>query len=324
MKSILITGASGFIGSFIVEEALQRGMEVWAAVRETSSRRYLTDERIHFITLDFSSKEVLKEAMSGHRWDYIVHAAGATKCLKKEDFYRVNTDGTRHFADAVMELGIEPERMVFMSSLSAYGAIRESYPYCDIREDDMPVPNTTYGDSKMKAEQYLDTYAQRLHLITLRPTGVYGPREKDYLMMADSIRHHIDFAVGFRPQEITFVYVRDLVLAVFLALGKGQDGRKYFISDDKVYCSQDFSRLIRKRLGDPFVLRITAPVWVLWIVCIISGFIGKITGRMSALNKDKFNILRQRNWRCDITPAKEELGYAPQYDLERGVNEWLG
>ncbi|MBS5613960.1 MAG: NAD-dependent epimerase/dehydratase family protein, partial [Prevotella buccalis] len=88
--SILITGASGFVGSHLVDEALQRGMEVWAAVRPSSSRRYLQDERIHFIELDFSSEERLVQQLEGHAFDYVVHAAGVTKCVHPDDFHRVN------------------------------------------------------------------------------------------------------------------------------------------------------------------------------------------------------------------------------------------
>jgi dihydroflavonol-4-reductase len=85
---ILVTGASGFIGSYIVEEALRQGMETWAAVRPTSSRKYLQDERIHFINLNLSSEEELEKELAPHEFDYIVHAAGATKCLHAEDFYK--------------------------------------------------------------------------------------------------------------------------------------------------------------------------------------------------------------------------------------------
>ena len=112
-EKILITGASGFIGSFIVEEALRRGMETWAVVRRTSSREYLQDERIHFIELDFSSVDKLKEQLSGHQFDYVVHAAGVTKCLNKEDFFRVNRDGTRNFVQALQELNQPLERFRF-------------------------------------------------------------------------------------------------------------------------------------------------------------------------------------------------------------------
>ena len=93
---ILITGASGFIGSFIVEEALRRGFETWAAVRSSSSRQFLTDNRIHFIELDFSSETQMTEQLTGLQFDYIVHAAGVTKCLDKADFHRINTEGTQH------------------------------------------------------------------------------------------------------------------------------------------------------------------------------------------------------------------------------------
>ena len=90
-KRILVTGASGFIGSFIVEEALRRGMQVWAAVRKSSSRQYLQDERIRFFELNLSSESELKEQLKDVRFDYVVHAAGVTKCLHKEDFHRINT-----------------------------------------------------------------------------------------------------------------------------------------------------------------------------------------------------------------------------------------
>lgn len=92
---ILITGASGFIGSFIVEEALKRGFETWAGVRATSSRRYLTDSRIHFVELNLADEGELEKQLSGHDFDYIVHAAGATKCIHKDDFFKINTGGTK-------------------------------------------------------------------------------------------------------------------------------------------------------------------------------------------------------------------------------------
>ena len=101
---ILITGASGFIGSFIVEEALKRGFETWAAVRKSSSKAFLQDEHIHFIELNLSSEEALKEQLQDHAFDYVVHAAGVTKCLNKQDFRRINTEGTKNLVDAILEL----------------------------------------------------------------------------------------------------------------------------------------------------------------------------------------------------------------------------
>ena len=326
-EKVLVTGASGFIGSFIVEEALNRDFEVWAAVRRSSSRQFLTDERIHFIELDLSSEERLKEQLKDCSFDYVVHAAGVTKCLKKEDFHRINTEGTKHLVKALVAQKIPLKRFVFVSSLSIMGAIREEQPYTEILDTDTPQPNTAYGKSKLEAEQWLQELNEELGMrheelfpyVILRPTGVYGPRERDYFMMAKSIKAHTDFAVGFKQQDITFVYVTDVVQAIFLAIEKGQTGHKYFLSDGEVYQSSTFSDLIRRELGNPWWIRITAPIWLLRIITFCGEYVGHLTGKVTALNNDKFHIMKQRNWRCDITPARLELGYEPQVKLDEGV-----
>ena len=322
---ILVTGASGFIGSFIVEEALRRGMETWAAVRGSSSRQFLKDERIHFIELNLDSQQDLQRQLAGHEFDYVVHAAGVTKCLNKDDFFRVNTEGTKNLVLALLELKMPLRRFVYISSLSVFGAIREQQPYTEIREDDTPQPNTAYGKSKLEAERWLDQINTAEALpspfpyVILRPTGVYGPRERDYFLMAKSIKQHSDFAVGYKRQDITFVYVQDVVQAVFLACEKGQTGRKYFLSDGEVYQSTTFSDHIREELGHPWWIRIKAPIWVLRIITWLGDKWGHLTGKISALNNDKYHILKQRNWRCDITPARKELGYEPHYQLKEGT-----
>lgn len=330
---ILITGASGFIGSFIVEEALNRGFETWAAVRKSSSREFLKDERIHFIELNLSSEEQLKQQLKDIQFDYVIHAAGVTKCLHKEDFFRINTEGTKNLVRALLDLQMPLKRFVYISSLSIMGAICEEQPYREIRERDKAQPNTAYGKSKLEAEQWLNSLNEKLlPYVILRPTGVYGPRERDYFMIAKSIKAHTDFAVGFKQQDITFVYVADVVQAVFLALEKGQTGRCYFLSDGEVYQSSTFSNLIRKELGNPWWIRITAPLWLLRIITFCGEYIGHMTGKVTALNNDKYNIMKQRNWRCDINPARQELGYEPKVKLEEGVrksiawykkNKWL-
>ena len=315
---ILITGASGFIGSFIVEEALRRGFETWAAVRGSSSRQFLTDSRINFIELNLSSEEQLTEQLRGLQFDYVVHAAGVTKCLDKQDFHRINTEGTQHLVRVLLALQMRIKRFVYISSLSIMGAIREQQPYTEIRESDEARPNTAYGRSKLETEEWLATIKE-LPYVVLRPTGVYGPRERDYFMMAKSIKSHTDFAVGYKQQDITFVYVTDVVQAVFLACEKGVTGRRYFLSDGEVYQSSTFSNLIRRELGNPWWIRITAPIWMLRVVTFVGEYVGRLTGKVTALNNDKYNIMRQRNWRCDIEPARRELGYEPQVKIEEGV-----
>lgn len=325
MEKILITGASGFIGSFIVEEALKCGMETWAAVRRTTSRKYLKDERINFIELNFDSQEQLQEQLKNHSFDYIVHAAGVTKCINHDDFFRVNTQGTENFVNALLALNMPVKKFVYLSSLSIFGAIREREPHLDILLSDKPKPNTDYGRSKLQAEAFLRTVKDKLNYTILRPTGVYGPRETDYFLMFQSIKRHSDFAVGYKRQDITFVYVSDVVQAVFLALKQQKSGRAYFLTDGKVYRSTTFSDLIREELGHPWWIRITAPIWVLKVITTVGDLWGKITHKITALNNDKYHILKQRNWRCDVGTAMDELGYAPQVQLEEGVKrsvEW--
>ena len=331
MEKILITGASGFIGSHIVEEALQQGYDVWAAVRRSSSREFLQDERIHFIELNLSSQQQLEEQLRSVTFDYVVHAAGATKCLHADDFFRINTEGTKNLVRALLAVGMPLKRFVFISSLSIMGAIREQQPYQEIRDTDTPQPNTAYGRSKLEAERFLDGLCGFPYVI-LRPTGVYGPREKDYFLQVKSIKGHVDFAVGFKRQDITFVYVTDVVQAVFLAMEKGQTGHRYILSDGEVDQSATFSDYVHEELGRPWWIRITAPVWVLRIVTFCGEYWGRWTKKMTALNNDKFNILKQRNWRCDIEPARRELGYEPKVKLQEGVrrsiawykeNKWI-
>ena len=326
MESILITGASGFIGSFIVEEALRRKFGVWAGVRSSSSREYLRDRKIHFLELDFAHPNELRAQLSGHKgtynkFDYIIHCAGVTKCVDKKEFDLVNYLQTKYFIDTLRELNMIPKQFIFISTLSVFGPVREK-TYDPIMESDTPSPNTAYGLSKLKTELYLQSVPGFPYVI-YRPTGVYGPREKDYYLMAKSIRQHTDFSVGFRRQDLTFVYVKDIVQAVFLGMEKQVSRRAYFLADGKVYNSRAFSDLIRKELGNPFVIRLRCPLIVLKVVSLFAEFWAKRRNKASTLNSDKYRIMKQRNWQCDITPAVKELGFSPEYDLERGVKETI-
>ncbi len=321
---ILITGASGFIGSFLVEEGLRRGDEVWAGMRHSSSRRYLQDKRIRFVELDFSRPSALSDQLSLHQqiygtWDVVIHCAGVTKCLHKDDFMQGNYLYTKHFVEALQALEMVPKQFIYVSSLSVFGPIREK-EYTPIREEDTPAPNTAYGESKLESERYLQGLPQFPYVL-FRPTGVYGPREKDYFLMAKSIKQHLDFAVGYKRQDLTFIYVKDLVKAIYLSVDKRVVRRAYFVSDGNVYTSRAFSDLIQKELGNPYVIHIKCPLFILKVVSLLAEKVAAQLGKSSTLNGDKYKIMKQRNWQCDISPLVNELGYRPDYNLERGVKE---
>lgn len=322
--SILITGASGFVGSFIVQEALRRKFGVWAGIRSSSSKKYLQEKKIHFLELDFAHPNELRAQLSGHKgtynkFDYIIHCAGCTKTTHRSQFDKVNYLQTKYFVDTLISLNMVPHQFIYISTLSVFGPVREK-DYSPILETDIPDPNTDYGLSKLKAELYIQSIPGFPYVI-YRPTGVYGPRDADYFLMAKSIVNRVDFAAGFKRQDITFIYVKDLVDAIFKGIEAGVSQRAYFISDGKVYNSRTFSRLLQKELGIPFVIHIKCPLFILKAISLLAEFFARRSGKSSTLNSDKYKIMKQRNWQCDITPAIKELGFEPKYDLEAGVKE---
>jgi len=324
MKKIIITGASGFIGSFLIEKALSLGFQTWAGIRKSSSREYLKDNDILFLELDFGNKGQLIEQLRefkqlfGHI-DYIIHNAGATKCLNPADFDKINYQYTVNFIDSLREADCVPDKFILMSSLSAFG-VGDEKNYTPIKLNDIPRPNTAYGISKLKAEQYLQNTVNFPYII-LRPTGVYGPREKDYFLMLKTVKSGLDVGAGFKPQHLTFIYVKDLVNAAFLALESPLKNKAYFIADGDVYTDKEYTTLVKKALNKKCVLSIKIPLGILKLVSIIAEDISKITKKPSTLNRDKYKIMKQRNWECDVEPLKSDLLFRPQYNLKKGLKE---
>ena len=325
-KKVLVTGAGGFIGGFIVEEALRRGYDVWAAVRATTSREFLKDSRIHFVELDFTNddkfKSVIQEQLVQHgRWDYVVHNLGATKCADFNDFTKVNYGCLRLLVDTLRALDAVPDGFVMMSSMSVLG-LGDEKGYTPFTSKSIPMANTRYGLSKLKAETYLQSLPD-FPYIAMRPTGVYGPHERDYYLMIKSIASGFDFSVGYRRQMLTFIYVRDLASAVFSALESGVRCKSYLLTDGKTYSQSEFRQITKQLLGKKFVVPFRAPLWIVRMVCAAAERIAAAKGKASTLNRDKYVILRQRNWTCDISDAVNDFGYRPQYDLRRGLEETI-
>lgn len=322
---ILITGASGFIGGFLVKQALEQGYETWAGVRAGSCRSNLQDTRIQFIELDYDEVENLTIQLTAYRqiygaWDYIIHNAGVTKTLQKEGFYQVNALYTHHLMEALHAAECSPRKFLLMSSLSAFG-MGDEKQFTPIALNDMPHPNTAYGKSKLAAERFVMKQAYFPYVI-LRPTGVYGPGEKDYFLAIKSVQRGFNFAVGFIRQRLTFIYVKDLVSVAFLALENEQVlNRSYFVSDGTVYTDNDFSRLMQQALAKKRVINIRIPLKMACVVCYVSEWLSWFANTPTALNSDKYLIFKQRNWICDTMPLQKELGFTPQYPLDKGLKE---
>lgn len=326
MENILITGASGFIGSFLVEKALEEGYETYAGIRATSSKGYLKDERIKFIDLHYSDKAKLAAQLTEWkqqhgRWDYIIHNAGVTKCDSKKDFERINYGLTKNFIEALVETDMVPKKFIYMSSLSAWGS-GDSKTLTPIMLDHEPKPDTNYGKSKLKAEQYI-TGIPDFPYIIFRPTGVYGPREKDYFVLLKTIKGGFDPSLGFKPQYLTFIYVRDLVKVIFTSLKKDVVRKGYFVADGNVYTNSEYSAIVKRHLGKKRALKLKVPLFLVkWIAHTLDVTFGWF-GKSPTLNKDKYRILRCTNWMCEVEPLQNDLDFVADYDLDKGVKESL-
>lgn len=321
-KKLLVVGAGGFIGGFIAEEGLRRGFETYVAIRETTSRRYLTDERLHFVVLDYDDEESMAKSLNealpeGEKWDFIIYNLGATKCANFFDFNRINFLYLRSFVEVLHDIDKVPNRFLFMSSLGALG-MGDEKNYTPISSSTIPNPNTRYGLSKIKAETYLET-VENFPYIIFRPTGVYGPHEKDYLMMIKSIDSHWDFGVGYRKQLLSFIYVEDLVNAMFDAYDAGVERKKYIISEDACYTQKQFRTIVARELGVKWVIPMKLPLWIVYIASYFAEKWAVAQLKASTLNRDKFKIMKQRNWSCDVSDAKRDFNFNPQFTLEDGI-----
>jgi len=309
MKKILITGASGFIGSFLVETALSKGWQTWAGIRASSSKEYLPDKHIRFIDLNYADKEKLKDQISQHisqhgAWDYVIHNAGITKCTNPDDFDTVNYLYSKHLIEALQESGNIPEKFILMSTLGAHHS-----GVC-----------TRYGESKLKAENFLKSQIGFPYII-LCPTGVYGPRDKDYYLVLKMLQSGWDTAAGLEPQKLSFIYVNDLAKAAMLALESEVKNKLYFVSDGDTYSDAEYTRIAKEVLGKKRTVKLKIPLWILYAASVLSEEMAKLRRKPSTLNRDKYKIMKHRDWSCDISPIAKELNFSADYYLKQGLEE---
>jgi len=321
-KNILITGASGFIGRFYIDEALIRGYEVYAVVRKSSKIDHLNDKPIHFVFIDFSDYPSMITILSElPPISYVIHAAGVTKAFKSHDYYEVNVQNTKKFVNAIVQSNNIPESFLLLSSLAAFGpgSTQSSSPVCN---DDMPMPITNYGTSKRMAEMVIIEQSFIPYII-LRPTAVYGPGERDIFQSIALMNSHFDFMIGTHRQYLTFIYVQDLVDVTFKLLESKIKNKEYFISDGSLYSKRDLGHYVEKSLNKK-VFHIPMPLFLVRIIAFITETIAKTLGRpATALNYEKVRELAATNWNCDIGPLERDIGYKAKYTLEQGVNETI-
>ncbi len=325
MKNILITGANGFIGSYLVEEALSRGYKVFAGVRPNSNRAFLSDPRILFFETELSDKKKLIEKLNSFKaqngkFDYVIHNAGITKTCFKYDYEIINYQYTRNLIEALLETDSIAGKFIYMSSLAAYGPGNEKTMQ-PVKDSDTPHPITPYGESKLKSERFIKSLPNFPYLI-FRPTGTYGYREKDFFIVYQNIKKGIETYVGSTNQHLTFIHVKDLARIIFDAMVSPVSCKSYFVTDLNKYTVIEFNTIIKKVLRKK-TIRIVFPAAFVKAVALINEKLSCITGKPPTLNADKYKEISCKNWLCDSSGLVEDFGFVPEYDLLKGLTETL-
>ncbi|HET9058086.1 MAG TPA: NAD(P)-dependent oxidoreductase [Chitinophagaceae bacterium] len=314
-ERVLITGASGFLGFHLIEAALENNMEVHAAVRKSSSVKHLEHLPVSFTQLDYLDIKSLKNKIETGQYDYIIHAAGVTKAKSQEEYNKINADYSFNLAKAVEQSENPIKKFVFLSSLAALGPLNNMNEV--LNEFSTPNPVTAYGKSKLIAEEKIGQLS--IPLVILRPTAVYGPRDKDIFILFKIINNGLEPYIGRKQQQLSFVYAKDVARAGVNALSGNTIGI-FNLSDGNTYTRYDLANYLKRYLNKK-TLKIHLPFAMISALAITLEQTYGLFDKTPALNKEKLNELSASNWICSIERAKEELGFNPRYNLEMGVLE---
>ncbi len=315
MAKVFVTGATGFIGSHLVEALLAQGHEVRCLVRPTSNLQWLPRDRVRFYPVNTSTAEGFAEVLGGV--DRIFHLAGATKARSLAEYQRNNVNLTRQLLEAAKRYAPRLDRLIMVSSQSAAGP---SAPGETPDESVVCRPVTQYGESKLAAERLLALYPQ-VPTVVLRPVSVYGPRDRDVLTLVRCVQRRFAPIIGSRDRRLTFVHVADLVQALLLAADSVQALRQtYFVTDGRVYSWRETQAIIERVLGRR-ALTVPVPPPLVWLLAGLSEGWSRVTGRPTIFNLNKVKELVEQNWGCSGEKLQKDLGYVPRYDLETGLRQ---
>ena len=333
MKTLLITGASGFVGHELVNQALQNNLRLIVSARESSDIEFLKELNIPIVFLSLSDPEKLVDELRDLNEDYngidaVIHNAGLTQSFKSESYYKINTEFTYNLITALGLAFTAPPKFVFVSSLAALGSGYSNLQ--PIAEDHLPKPLTHYGKSKLKAEELIIAQ-NKIPWIIVRPTAVYGPHEKNLLTMIKTINSGFEIYLGSIDQMLSFIHVKDLARIIIELSTSTIKQETYNLSDGEAYTVLRLNQIVKSALNratKTFVL----PLILVRTIAFFTELVGRIKGKAPILNLDKVKELEQFNWLCDNRKIKNEIDFNPEYTLEKGMkmtikwykeNEWI-
>jgi dihydroflavonol-4-reductase len=325
-QSVLVTGASGFIGRHLVRRLIELGNRVSCLVRATSRIDELRSAGAQLVTGDVTDRAGIGRALTVSQASIVFHLAGLTKTLRKDDFLRVNAGGVESVAAACADRTDKPV-LVVVSSLAAAGPCAVGQPRV---ESDSPTPVSAYGRSKLAGEQAAAKYAGAVPISIVRPPIVFGPGDRGMLEMFRPIaRWGIHVVPGQGERYFSLIHVADLVEGLLLIAEKGErlhhNGSPgqgiYFIAADDYPTYAELGQAMATALGKKRVTVVHLPGPLVKLVGLCGDAMTWIRQRPAWANSDKMTEALAGSWMCSSAKVRTQLGWAPAAALVERLSE---
>ena len=316
MKTVLVTGASGFVGGHVVEALARNGIRPRCLVRRMSRLACIKAWSPELVLGDVTLPASLETAVEGV--DGIVHVAGLTRASSMSDYLRVNADGCSNLYRACLAKNPAVQRIVHISSLAAWGA---SVPGRPVQEGQEQCPVSNYGSSKLAGQRIAAAHMDRLPITILAPAAVYGPFDRAFLRLFACAKRGIAPAIGRDERRVSLIYAKDLARAVLACLeSEKAAGNEYLLEDGHSHTWREVTAAIGQSMHTSPV-RVRIPLWVARAAGAVIGCAARCTGKQAFFDGDRLKDFLQPSWTCSSAKISAELGFAPQYTLEQGIAE---
>jgi nucleoside-diphosphate-sugar epimerase len=312
VADILITGATGFVGSHLAEALARHGVTARALVRGSSDVSVLRRFGIGHVRAELGDATALRHAVEDAHT--VVHLAAATRALSRQTFQDVNVDGTRRIIEAMQEGGAQ-RRLIYLSSLAAVGPSTDG----PVRPDSEPRPLTTYGRTKLEGER-LALGASGLTAAVLRPPAVYGPGDRDLLTFFRMARLGILPVIGPGARRVQLIHARDVAEALVGAVEERSAAGIFHIADPTAYAWSEVLDRVAVAVGRRGV-RVRIPAAALKGVALATQLGARVTGRPATLDGEKVRELLAEGWLCETEAARRAFGFVSAIPLAHGLRE---
>ncbi|MFN3562107.1 MAG: NAD-dependent epimerase/dehydratase family protein [Chloroherpetonaceae bacterium] len=314
MPKSLITGATGFIGSHLVDALLEKNQEVRILARSSSLSESLKEKEIEVVKGNYADIESLKKAVKGV--DGIYHVAGVTKALNEKTYIEGNVTATENLLKATLEVNPTVKRFLHVSSGAAAGPSPSAEQPID--ETAPPKPVTLYGKTKLQAEEVCKRFFDKLPITIVRPCIIYGERDKDLLEHFKTVKSGIIPIFGATEKKYDYLYVKDLIDGMIAAAeSEKTKGEIYFLSG-KAHSWQEVGEAAKKALGKSFAIKLVLPDWLSATVAAVVEDVNKAQGKISILNRDRARDGKERFWTFSTKKAQRDFNFAQKTSLEEG------